>query len=226
MEIAPMADSKPATQLVVVTAGLSQPSSTRLLAERLAEATMAELADRGLDVEVELMEVAALAHDLTTRLVNGLSSPELDAALDRLVRADGIVAVTPVFAASYSGLFKSFFDVVEPESLAGVPVLIGATGGSERHSLVLDHAVRPLFAYLKAVVSPTGVYAATADWGAGSAAGGLGRRVQLAAEEFATLVERAAPRRVPDPFALPAAFNPAALAPRPAATGPHARSTT
>ena len=221
------------THLVVVTAGLSQPSATRLLAERLAEATVAELESRDLGVEVEILEVAALAHDLTTRLVNGLSSPELDAALDRVSRADGLIAVTPVFAASFSGLFKSFFDVLDPEALAGMPVLIAATGGSDRHSLVLEHALRPLFAYLKAVVTPTGVYAATADWGAVSSgavsgADGLTRRVRRAAAELASLVERAAPRTVTDPFALPAGFDPASLGRRPAGslTRPHVRSTT
>ncbi len=64
--------------------------------------------------------------------------------------ADGVIAVTPVFTASYSGLFKSFFDLIDPTALTGTPVLIGATGGTARHSLVLDHALRPLFAYLRA----------------------------------------------------------------------------
>jgi FMN reductase len=72
-----------------------------------------------------------------------------------------VIAVTPIFSASYSGLFKTFFDVLERGALAGKPVLIAATGGSERHSLALEHAVRPLFAYLRAVVVPTAVYAAS-----------------------------------------------------------------
>lgn len=84
-----------------------------------------------------------------------------------MTAADGLIVVTPVFAASYSGLFKSFFDVIDPDALSGKPVLIAATGGTARHSLVLEHAVRPLFAYLRAVVVPTAVFAASEDWGSG-----------------------------------------------------------
>ncbi|WP_181008696.1 NAD(P)H-dependent oxidoreductase, partial [Streptomyces sp. SM12] len=82
--------------------------------------------------------------------------------------ADALIAVTPVYNASYSGLFKSFFDLVDPTALAGTPVIVAATGGTPRHSLVLDHAMRPLFGYLRALTVPTGVYAATADWGGGA----------------------------------------------------------
>ena len=80
------------------------------------------------------------------------------------------------FNASFSGLFKSFFDVLPPESLSDMPVLIGATGGTERHSLVLEHSLRPMFSYLQAIVSPTGVYAATEDFGAGQGTA-LGQRI-------------------------------------------------
>ncbi|MGM1065713.1 CE1759 family FMN reductase, partial [Saccharothrix sp. Mg75] len=111
-------------------------------------------------------------------------SARLRAAVADVVEADALIAVTPTFNASYSGLFKSFVDVLDPDSLAGKPVLIGATGGSERHSLVLDHALRPLFAYLKAVVLPTGVYAASSDWGAE----GLPGRIDRAAGELADLL--------------------------------------
>ena len=85
--------------------------------------------------------------------------------MDAVAAADGLIVVSPIFSASYSGLFKSFFDVLDPAALDGKPVLIAATGGTERHSLVLDHALRPLFSYLHAVVVPTGVFAATSDWG-------------------------------------------------------------
>ena len=79
--------------------------------------------------------------------------------------------MTPAFNASFGGLFKSFFDVLPEETLTDMPVLIAATGGTERHSLVLEHALRPMFSYLRAIVSPTGVYAATDDFGASSTRG-------------------------------------------------------
>jgi FMN reductase len=166
-------------KLVVVSAGLSVPSSTRLLADRLGRAT----ADRtGADVQV--IEVRDLAVEIAHHFTNGFPGRELAAAQEAVTAADGLIVVTPVFSASYSGLFKAFFDVLDKDALDGKPVLIAATGGSARHSLVLDHALRPLFSYLRAVVVPTGVYAASEDWGAE----GLQERIERAAGGLAALM--------------------------------------
>lgn len=105
-----------------------------------------------------------------------------------MTEADGVIAVSPIFTASYSGLFKSFIDVIENTALVGKPVLIAATGGTARHSLALEHAMRPLFSYLRAVVVPTAVYAATADWGADGEDDPLGARIARAGEELAGLM--------------------------------------
>ena len=153
-----------ATRVVVVSAGLSVPSSTRLLGDRIADAVVRATAGPLGSVEVEVVELRPLAHALADHLLTGFPSPELAAALETVRRADALVAVTPVFTASYSGLFKTFFDVLDPDALRGVPVLVAATAGTARHSLVLDHALRPLFGYLRAVVVPTGVFAATDDF--------------------------------------------------------------
>lgn len=169
-------------KLVVVTAGLSKPSSTRLLADRLAEATV-----RHQPADVRVVELRDLATAVAHHLVTGFPGADLRDALDAVAEADGVIAVTPVFSASYSGLFKSFFDVMDSTVLDGKPLLIAATGGTDRHSLVLDHAMRPLFAYLRALVMPTAVYAASADWGSGGDArtGALAERVDRAAGELA-----------------------------------------
>jgi FMN reductase len=172
--------------LVAVTAGLSKPSSTRLLADRLAAAARQHMA--GGDADVQIIELRELANEIAQSMVTGFPGPRLREAVDAVAGADGLIAVTPVFTGSYSGLFKSFFDVIDKDALAGTPVLIGATGGTARHSLVLDHAMRPLLAYLRAVVVPTGVYAASEDWGtAGDDA--LDGRVDRAARELAALVD-------------------------------------
>ncbi|MFI0825072.1 FMN reductase [Streptomyces roseolus] len=177
-------------KLIVVSAGLSTPSSTRLLADRLAEAARDELAARGQAASTEVVELRELAGDIANHLVTGFPPPRLSAAIDAVTTADGLIVVTPVFAASYSGLFKSFFDVIDPEALTGRPVLIAATGGTARHSLVLEHAVRPLFAYLRAVVVPTAVFAASEDWGSGGDeyTDGLPGRIRRAGVELAALV--------------------------------------
>ncbi|WP_131106189.1 FMN reductase [Ornithinimicrobium sufpigmenti] len=175
-------------KIVVITAGLSQPSSTRLLADRIADAVTSQVSARGEAAEVEVIELRELAQDLaTTMTTGGMPTPAVARARDAVSAADGLIAVTPVFTASYSGLFKMFLDVLDPDSLTGMPVVIAATAGSARHSLVLDHALRPVFTYLRAVVVPTGVFAATEDFGGGES-DQLGRRVARAATELANLV--------------------------------------
>jgi len=205
--------SSPSRSLVVVTAGLGVPSSTRLLADRLAAATERHLADAGIDARVEVVELRDHAQDLTNHLLTGFPSPKLQAVIDAVLAADGLIAVSPIFSASYSGLFKLFFDVVERDGLAGKPTLIAATGGTPRHSLAIEHAIRPLFAYLNATVVATGVYAAAEDWGTGCVAadGGLVERIDRAADELAAAIAAREHQPVADPFADPVPFEGAAL---------------
>jgi FMN reductase len=195
------------TSLVVVSAGLSNPSSTRLLADSLAAATVDALEE----VDVTTIELRDLAHEITDHLLTGFPGERLAEAIDAVRRADGLIVVTPVFSASYSGLFKTFFDLLEEGLLDGKPVLVAATAGTARHSMVLDHALRPLFTYLHAVVVPTGVFAATDDFGDA----GLERRVTRAAGELAALMGKvsavdAGPTRrrtVQEEFADPTPFE-------------------
>ena len=185
--------------IAVVTAGLRDPSSTRLLADRLSAAVEHALEARGEEVLVEVIDLRLMAHDLANNLLTGFAGGELADAQATVAGADAVIAVTPVFSASYSGLFKTFFDVLDEGTLAGVPVLMGATAGTARHSLVLEHAMRPLFAYLKAIVNPTAVFAASEDWG-DTRAGSLGQRIDRAAAEFADLVVTRPARVARDEF--------------------------
>jgi len=183
--------------VAVVSAGLSEPSSTKLLADRLAQAVRRDGARRGLRVEIVDVPLRELARPIADTFVTGFAPPALQSALDAVQSADALIAVTPVFSASYSGLFKSFFDAADPQGFAGKPVLLAATGGSARHSLVLDYAMRPLFAYLKAEPVATGVFAATADFGADSGSdadsGSLDRRIEQAAGQLMAALAVSAP---------------------------------
>ncbi|NGO76844.1 hydroxymethylpyrimidine ABC transporter substrate-binding protein [Streptomyces sp. YC504] len=190
-------------KLVVVSAGLSSPSSTRLLADRLAAAALEQV-----DAEVEVIELRDLATEIAQHFVTGFPPARLAAALDTVAAADGLIAVTPVFAASYSGLFKSFFDVIDKDALTGKPVLAAATGGTARHSLVTEHALRPLFTYLRALVLPTAVYAASEDWGEE----GLAQRITRAGRELAR-------------FMAPSAAGPFTAGPSATATAPDVDTT-
>lgn len=192
--------------IAVVTAGLSRPSSTRILADRLAEATDRALRLYDEHVDVEVVELRDLAQDITNNLLTGFPSGDLEAAIRTVRDADALIAVTPVFSASYSGLFKSFFDVLEDGTLEGKPVLVGATAGTGRHSLVLEFAMRPLFAYLRAVVVPTAVFGASEDFGS-NASGSLAERVDRAGRELADLVVRRRASGPVDPFENPTPFE-------------------
>ncbi|GGX83495.1 FMN reductase [Streptomyces minutiscleroticus] len=203
-------------KLVVVSAGLSVPSSTRLLADRLAQAAVRQA---GAGADVQVVELRDLAVDIAHNFTTGFPGAKLAQALDAVASADGLITVTPVFSASYSGLFKSFFDVLDKDALTDKPVLIAATGGSARHSLVLDHALRPLFAYLRAVVVPTGVYAASEDWGAD----GLETRIERAAGELLRLLRPATAPAAGTAAPAPASA-PEAEAPAPAATAAPAKT--
>jgi FMN reductase len=201
--------SETARSLVVVTAGLSEPSSSRLLGDRLAAAAERHLIEVGVSPRVDVIELRSHAVDLANQMLTGFPTPSLQAALDAVVAADGVIAVTPIFSGSYNGLFKMFWDAVDREAFRAKPVLIAATGGTPRHSLAIEHAVRPLFAYLRATVVPTGVYAATEDWGQGAVAtdGTLVGRIDQAAAELAAVVA-ARPHAAPhDEYADPTPFE-------------------
>ncbi|WP_420112092.1 FMN reductase [Pseudactinotalea sp.] len=183
-------------KIVTIAAGLSEPSSTRLLADRLEKATATALQAKGAAVESTTIEVRTLAHDVVDMMLTRVASPELDEARKQVQEADALIVVSPTFTMSYSGLFKSFIDVLEDGSLAGMPVLLAATGGTARHSMVLDTALRPLLSYVKALTVPTAVYAAAEDWGSP----GLDARIEKAGDELADLLMALPSRRRSDPF--------------------------
>jgi FMN reductase len=172
-----------------------------MLADRLAEATVRHAAEDGGVADIHVIELRDHAHDLVNDLLIGYPSEALRPVLDRVIRADALIVVTPTFAASYSALFKMFVDVLEEGALAGKPVLIAATGGTSRHALVLEHALRPLFSYLRAATVATGVFAAPEDWGFGTTAeGALPHRIDRAARELTQEMSSGGSQVVRDPF--------------------------
>lgn len=189
------------TKLTIITGGLREPSSTRMLANRLEAAVRTQLTAAGTTVESSFVELRPLGHAIIDAMFSGFPAAPLEEAFDTVADADGVIVVTPAFNASFSGLFKSFFDVLPEETLSDMPVLMGATGGTERHSLVLEHALRPMFSYLHAIVSSRGVYAATDDFGSRSdGAAVLRDRITAAAADYARLVQGCGPHRRRDAF--------------------------
>jgi FMN reductase len=193
-------------RIAVIAGGVGSPSSTRMLADRLAAAVGSQLRARGVPAQVEIVELREHARALADAVVTGFPAGELREAIRTVTAADAVVAVTPVFAASYSGLFKSFVDVLDPDALVGKPVLLAATAGTARHSLVIEHAMRPLFSYLRALTVPTGVFAAPEDWAGGDDTP-LSTRIDRAAGELAGLLTSRTPPSPADPFDDPTPFE-------------------
>jgi len=185
-------------RITVLSAGLGVPSSSRLLADQLAAAAERQLSASGYQVAVDVVELRDLAVDIANNFVTGYAGPRLAEVIAGVEASDGLIAVSPVFSASYSGLFKSFIDVLDPKSLDGKAVLLGATGGTDRHQMVLDYAMRPLFNYLRTRTAPTGVFAGPQDWGNTDDGGSpLSVRIDRAAAEFAALLKGSQPRPQP-----------------------------
>jgi FMN reductase len=188
-------------RIAVVSAGLSTPSSTRMLADRLTAAVIAELGERGIPASADTFELRDYAHEITNTMLTGFAAPELESMITAVTSADAVIAVTPIFTTSFSGLFKSFVDILDVAALTGTPVLIGATGGTLRHSLAIDYAIRPLFAYLHADAVSTGVFAASADWGgAADQVAPLPARIRKGAAELADAVARRGTSAGADPY--------------------------
>ncbi len=181
-------------RLVLVSAGTSDPSSTRLLADRAAERVTALAAKRGNTVAVSVIELREISADISTALVSQLITPKLRQAITVLGEADGIVAAAPVYKAGPSGLFTSFFGVLDNDLLIGKPVVLAATAGTARHALVADEAMRPLFAYLRTMTAPTSLFAAPEDWSDPA----LNKRVGRAALELVLLMESGFARKIKD----------------------------
>jgi FMN reductase len=184
--------------LVVVSAGTSDPSSTRMLADRTAQRVAAIAKERGAAVSTRVIDLRELATDITTALTSQLITPKLQLAVDALGAADGLIAAAPVYKAGPSGLFTSFFHVLDNDLLIGKPAVLAATAGTARHALVVDDQMRPLFAYLRTLPVPTSLFAAPEDWGTSAPGTGeaLAKRVDRAAFELVLLMESGFARQV------------------------------
>ena len=180
--------------LVVVSAGTSDPSSTRMLADQVAQRVTDLAGRRGRKVATRVVDLRELATEVTTAMVSQLAGPKLQNAVAALGEADGIVASTPVYAAGASGLFTSFFQVLDSDLLIAKPVVLAATAGTARHALVVDEQLRSLFAYLRTMTVPTSLFAAPEDWSDPA----LARRVDRAALELVLLMESGFARQVRD----------------------------
>lgn len=148
-----------AINVVAISGGLQRPSRTLALTDAIVSALGAAL-----PIETRLIELGEIGGRLAGALTRAQVPADLDAQIRAIETADALVVASPVYRASYTGLFKHLFDLVHHEALIDVPVLLAATGGSERHALVIDHQLRPLFSFFQARTLPIGVYASESDF--------------------------------------------------------------
>ncbi|MGB3027672.1 CE1759 family FMN reductase [Paradevosia shaoguanensis] len=181
-------------RLVVINAGVSDPSSTRMLADRIAQKSLDRLSAAGFATSLSIIDLAPLAVDIAKAIVAGFPGEKVQAAIDTLARADAVIAATPVYKAGISGLFKSFIDLIDNDLLIAKPVVLAATAGTARHAMVGDEQMRPLFAFLRAMTMPTSVFAAPEDW----AAPELGTRIDRVAGELTQFVASGVGRAIAD----------------------------
>lgn len=146
-------------RVVAVSGGLQRPSKAAALAEHL----MALIAEE-VPCEQHLIELGQLAPQLAGAVWRSQLPDAVEWELAAVERADILVVATPVYRGSYTGLFKHFFDFIDQDALIDKPVFLAATGGSERHALVIDHQLRPLFSFFQARTLPLGVYATDSDF--------------------------------------------------------------
>lgn len=146
-------------RIVAVSGGLQRPSKAAALAEHLLDL----IAD-AFPCEQRLVELGQLAPQLAGAVWRSQLPDTVEQALAAVEQADVLVVATPVYRGSYTGLFKHFFDFIHQDALIDKPVLLAATGGSERHALVIDHQLRPLFSFFQARTLPLGVYATDPDF--------------------------------------------------------------
>ena len=148
-----------ALRIVAVSGGLQRPSKSAALAEHLLDLIADEI-----PCQQRLIEIGEIAPQLAGAVWRSHLPAAVEQALETVEQADVLVVATPVFRGSYTGLFKHFFDFIDQDALIDKPVLLAATGGSERHALVIDHQLRPLFSFFQARTLPLGVYATDKDF--------------------------------------------------------------
>lgn len=174
-------------KIVAVWTGLSEESTTTKLTERMISSAVSQLGDKGEQPEVVRINLRELATALTSMTLSQARTAELEQAFDDVRSADAIITTAPIYKAAPVGIHTLFWQLVDEESLAGTPALIGATGGTARHSLAAETTLRPLLTYLKSLVLPNTIFAATDDWGSVSAGAQLDSRIDNAVAQLVSL---------------------------------------
>jgi FMN reductase len=149
--------------VVAVSGSLHAPSKTTALVREIV-AVLERTLDGLVEVEARVIELSEVGREFSGALTRDELSAAAETELRHIEEADLLIVASPVYRASFTGLFKHVFDFVGQYALLDKPVLLAATGGSERHALIIEHQFRPLFSFFQALTLPIGVYAKDADF--------------------------------------------------------------
>lgn len=179
-----------APKFVAFSGSWGQPSKTRTLVTEAAAQAVTRYGG-----SAHVFDIADLGEDFGTTRSDAALSATARGHVDRLLAADALILASPVYKGSYAGLFKHLFDLIDPAALQGKPILLGAAGGGDRHMLVLEHQLRPLFAFFEAEVLATGVYASPQDFTENRLTGaGVLQRLDRAIGQFSRHIAPLSPR--------------------------------
>lgn len=175
-------------RIVGISGSLHEPSKTTALVRALIDGFAART-----EIDARVVELTQIGPALAGALRRDELAPGVEAVLQEIESADLIIAASPVYRASFTGLFKHLFDFVGQYALVGKPVLLAATGGGERHALIIEHQLRPLFSFFQALTLPLGVYASDTDFdGYVLREGAIPQRIDQAVGRALPIVDRAA----------------------------------
>lgn len=146
-------------RVVSISGSVRRPSRSRVLGELVADATLQRI-----DLDFESYDLIDAGPGLGAAFTREELSDDARRVLEAIENADALIAISPVYKGSYTGLFKHLFDFVSPAKLVNKPVVVGATGGGHRHGLVVEHQMRPLFGFFSALTVPTSVYASDQEF--------------------------------------------------------------
>ena len=185
-------------RVVAVSGGLQRSSKSTLLAQHLLSGI-----GKALPCQTQLVTIGELAAQFAGASLRTQLPQTVEQALAVVEKADMLVVATPVFRGAYTGMFKHFFDHIHQDALIDKPILLAATGGSQRHALMIDHQLRPLFSFFQARTLPLGVYATDSDFEHGQLCNSdLLKRAQLAVERALPVIELTARQPAAEPLEL------------------------
>lgn len=176
-------------RLLGIAGSPSRPSRTRALVDAVVSTVAQDPRVQG-----SVADLTDVLPELGQTLDPREAPPRVAALIAEIADADALVVGSPVYKGTYSGLFKHLFDLIDPKLLRGKPVVITATGGSDRHALALDHGLRPLFAFFNADIIPTAIYGVESEFTHYLPSGdALATRIARAAEELSWRLGTATP---------------------------------